>query len=388
MSRAILGAAAQRLASQMLSIAIVLLVLQKFRSPQLAGLSVFLLILPGLLLAPVAGALLDRYGRVRLMLIDYGVEATVLVIIAGLSLAGRLVPALLLPLIVISSLTSILTITGFRSLFPLLVPRSLWDRVNGLDSALYAITTIVGPPIAAGIVAFLGGEAALLAIAGTLGFAALIMIGLAEPRTEVAAGARLLRDSLAGVAYVVRNPTLRGLAISTSLLNLGVGGLVVSIPVLLLNHLHTGTVVVGQVFGIFGVAGLLSALAFGRAGSEGRERLFLVTGPLVTAASLVVLAFAGSVALVFVAASVAGLILGAGDVALFSLRQRRTDPAWFGRAFAVSMSLNYSGAPFGSALAGWLIAQSFTLPFLVGAALCVAAGVTALTLIPPADRRV
>ena len=34
---------------------------------------------------------------------------------------------------------------------------------------------------------------------------------------------------------------------------------------------------------------------------------------------------------------------GPFDISLFTLRQRRTDPAWFGRAFAVSMSLNFVG---------------------------------------------
>ena len=222
-ARAIVGAAAQRLGLQMLEVGLVLFVLQKFHSPQLAGVSVLVLILPGLFISPIAGALFDRYGRVRLMLVDYAVEAAVLALIAGLSVSGRLSPALLLPLIGLSSLTSILTVTGFRSLFPLMVPRPLWDRLNGIDSSLYAATQIIGPPIAAGIVAIRGGEAALLATAGTFVFAALIMIGLPEPRATVEPGARLLRDALAGLLYVVRHPTLRGLAISISLMSLGPG---------------------------------------------------------------------------------------------------------------------------------------------------------------------
>jgi hypothetical protein len=37
------------------------------------------------------------------------------------------------------------------------------------------------------------------------------------------------------------------------------------------------------------------------------------------------------------------------DIALFTMRQRRTDPAWIGRAFAVSMALNFVGFPIGAA---------------------------------------
>jgi hypothetical protein len=47
--------------------------------------------------------------------------------------------------------------------------------------------------------------------------------------------------------------------------------------------------------------------------------------------------------------AIAGLANGPLDIALFTLRQRRTDPAWMGRAFTISMNLNFSGFPIGAA---------------------------------------
>ncbi|HET9808141.1 MAG TPA: hypothetical protein VFQ66_00500, partial [Candidatus Limnocylindria bacterium] len=38
-----------------------------------------------------------------------------------------------------------------------------------------------------------------------------------------------------------------------------------------------------------------------------------------------------------------------------TIRQRRTDPAWLGRAFAVSMALNFAGFPIGSAIGGVVV---------------------------------
>jgi hypothetical protein len=67
------------------------------------------------------------------------------------------------------------------------------------------------------------------------------------------------------------------------------------------------------------------------------------------------------------------VLIGAGsaplDVGLFALRQRRTDPAWFGRAVAVSMSLNYAGQPIGSALAGPIVQRSVPLALAAAALL-------------------
>ncbi len=62
---------------------------------------------------------------------------------------------------------------------------------------------------------------------------------------------------------------------------------------------------------------------------------------------------------------------GPFNVTTFSIRQRRTDPAAFGRAFAVSMALNYAGAPLGAAVAGPLIHLSITLTLVVAAGLAV-----------------
>ncbi len=57
-------------------------------------------------------------------------------------------------------------------------------------------------------------------------------------------------------------------------------------------------------------------------------------------------------ALLALAMFIFGLLNGCADIALFTVRQRRTDPAWMGRAFAVSMAFNFMGFPIGAAIAG------------------------------------
>ncbi|HEY6114988.1 MAG TPA: MFS transporter, partial [Candidatus Dormibacteraeota bacterium] len=58
-----------RVSGQMVAITIVLFVLARYHSPQLAGLTVFVAVMPGLVVSPIAGALLDRYGRARLVML-------------------------------------------------------------------------------------------------------------------------------------------------------------------------------------------------------------------------------------------------------------------------------------------------------------------------------
>ena len=111
----------------------------------------------------------------------------------------------------------------------------------------------------------------------------------------------------------------------------------------------------------------------------------MVGSILVVAAAQSILPFANNVALVAVAIFVVGLANGPFDIGLFTLRQRRTDPAWFGRAFAVSMSLNSVGNPIGSALAGPLIAWSLNGALWAAVAACLLAALFPLLSIPAGE---
>ncbi|TMC42825.1 MAG: MFS transporter [Chloroflexi bacterium] len=380
--RVALGTLLARLGGQMWEIVLVLFVLQRYQSPSLAGLAVLLAILPGLALSPVAGALLDRQGRVRLMILDYAVTAGLMATIAVLSLGHRLPPVLLLLIVSILGVSNILSITGARSLFPLMLPRALWDRANGLDTSMYSLTAVVGPAIAGLVVARFGPEAGLLVTAGVAAIASGSLVGVHEPIARADSAGSLIGDAGAALRYVVRHRSLRGLAITLFLANLGFGVIPVGIPVLVLRHLHGSAATVGQIFAVVGLAGLVAGLLIGRVRTEGRERRLIAGCIAIQVPTLVLLAFTSSLPVVFAIAVIAGAAGSVINVGIFALRQRRTDPAWFGRAFAVSMSLNFAGAPIGSALSGPLLEQSIAVPLLLGAAINVVAVVAALALIP------
>ena len=86
------GVLLARTASQMMLLTLVLFVLQRFHSPSLAGITVFLSIAPGVALSPIAGALLDRHGRVRLITLDYLVGTVTLALIAASTSVASLRP--------------------------------------------------------------------------------------------------------------------------------------------------------------------------------------------------------------------------------------------------------------------------------------------------------
>jgi MFS family permease len=378
-----------RIAQSMVGVALVLFTLAEYRSPALTGVVTAASILPGLLIAPIAGALLDRHGRTRLVILDYAVALLSLALIGGLAIAHALPVPVLLAITLVSSLTSILSQTGLRSLFPLLVPERLWERVNAIDSNGYLVATIVGPPVAAALVSLFGGAVALILIGGMFGLATIAMIGAPDPDTSGHSTGSLLRDAWEGVKYTFANPTLRGLGLSISLLNLSGGMVTIVVPLIVLERLHLPEIAVGLVFAGSGVAGMIAALLAGRLDSRGREWDLLVL-PMggIAVADLILLAAAGAetallgIACVALSLGLGGLLNGPMDIGLFTIRQRRTDPAWMGRAFAVSMGLNFIGYPIGTALAGAIASSSIEASIVVGAVACVVAGVAAAALIP------
>jgi MFS family permease len=369
-----------RTAGQMWEVVLVLFVLQRFHSPGLAGITVFLSVFPGLLVSPLAGALLDRHGRVRLIIVDYTVFAISVGAIVALSFTGHLTAAVLMPLVTASSLTGMLSASGVRSMIPLILPRHLWDRGNAIDSTGYTVTAIVGPALAGLMTGFFGGEVALLTTAVIFMVAALTLVGLREP-VVAATHAPLLRSAVAALAYVVRNPSLRGLALALSAQNLGWGMVLIAVPVVVLQHLHGTPAQVGALWALQGALGVVGGLVFGRISSEGRERQVLAVCLAASVFSLLVMSTMTAAGLI-VGVMLTGLAIGPEDVTMFSMRQRRTDVAWFGRAFAVSMSLNYAGTPLGSALAGPVIAASLPGTFVLAAACCAVAAVLALAAVP------
>ncbi|HEU6439018.1 MAG TPA: MFS transporter [Terriglobales bacterium] len=386
LGRVLLSMQIARIAQSMISLVMILFALQRFNDPSLAGLVAFASIVPGLLVSPIAGALLDRHGRVRLIIIDYVVVSVALLLVAVLSLSGHLTAWLLVAIVTASSFTGPLSSSGLRSLFPLMVPEPLWERVNAVDSNGWVLATVVGAPVGAVVAQLVGFEIALIGIAVAYALAAVVMFGAPDPRTDVASTGNLLRDSWLGLVYTWNNRTLRSLAISLSTLNLAWGVVEIAVPVLILKHLGMGQDMVGYMFGLSGLFGVVSAFIAGRIKTEGRERLMIVIPSAAFIFTSAILLWPGSLVPIALSMAAAGLINGPLDIALFTLRQRRTDPAWMGRAFTISMNLNFAGFPIGAALAGVMITiwpVEYAVAFAVAAN--VAGAILAYVLIPQGD---
>ena len=386
LGRVLLAMQVGRIAQSMISIVMILFALQRYDSAELAGAVAFASIVPGMVISPIAGALLDRHGRVRLIILDFGVAAGSLLVTAALALNGDLPAGLLIAICGVASLTGPLSGSGLRSLFPLMVPEPLWERVNAVDSNGWVLATVVGAPFGAVFAQILGFEAAMALIAAAYVVAAIVMIGAPDPRTEVASTGNLMRDAWQGLVYTWHNRTLRGLAVSLSVMNLGGGVVQIVVPLIILRRLGMGQDMVGYMFGLMGAFGVVSAFMSGRLRTVGREKMLIVIPAFGFTAATAILLWPAGLLPIALSMAVAGFINGPLDISMFTLRQRCTDPAWMGRAFTVSMNLNFSGFPIGAAIAGVLVGVSMEAALVFAIAANLVGAVLAYVLIPGPDK--
>lgn len=367
----------------MLPVSLVLTCLRLYGSPAVAGVTVFLATFPGLLLTPFAGALLDRRGRIAFIRLDIIVAIVVFTALAGLVATARLGVPLIFAAAVVLSCTRPLAQAGARAQVPSMAPERLWDRLNAVDTAIFTAVALTAPAAAAalfglvGASGLFGGGAALLAVSGVA------LTGV--PATGVAAfSASLWAETRAGVAYFLRNRTLIALAVSSSLLNVAPGTLIVVLPIMVVNHLHRSTAVLGLVFVVEQVGAAAALLVVGRLGTRDRERGVMSGAALLTVAGMLLVLVAGSVPLIGAGVLLVGIGNGPYWVAVYGLRQRRTAAHMFARAFALSYACNMAGMPLGSALAGALSGGGAVTTALAVASVCPLLAIVALRVIPTA----
>ncbi len=365
-----------RMAARMFSLTLVLFVLARYASPSLAGWLVFAAVAPGLLLSPICGAILDRVGptiAVRLDLFASGLFTGLLAVTSWLGLAD---PVLLFTLVILYSMTSPLGASGIRALLPRMVPSETLDRANALDTAIWAAVDVLGAAIAGLCVAWLGPETTIVIVAVVYAGAALCLWQVPRLPSLNTISTSLLRQAFEGMAIVARQPTLRGLAISYSLYQVTWGVLVVVIPVVAAKYFmaQDAEAAAGFLWAAAGITGGLGALVAGHLRANGRERTIMMTGMIVSALAAWPIAAEFGLTGLVIGLVILGALAGPIDVALLTLRQRRTDPRQFGRVLSISMSLNVAGYPIGSALAGMVISGSLSAAFiLAGAASLLAA---------------
>ncbi|MEA2437797.1 MAG: hypothetical protein QOF65_2353 [Thermoleophilaceae bacterium] len=353
--RFVSAATASRVADEMFSVGVVLLVLERTGSAALAGALVAAITLPSLFTAPLLGAWLDLRGRRKaLMMLDQAVASVALLAIA--LFAGKSPDVLMVSIAFAAGLMWPLSFGGYTSLIPVIVPEELLSRANAIEASSFNFALIAGPLLAGAIAALAGPEATVLTEAGLTLATLLLLVGFDQLDSgPVRAATSLMRVVRDGLRSLVAVPQLLGTTVSGSLNLIGAGFLTVGFPFFCVEHLGVERTASGALWAAFAVGSTAGALGLVRL-----QRRYpphkIVIGSLV-AFGLLTLSWplAESLPAALLLVAVGSVADGPGLAATFAVRQDWAPRDLQGQIFTTAAGLKVGAFALGAAVAGPLV---------------------------------
>lgn len=287
-------------------------------------------IVPVVLLGFVAGSIVDRYSRRRVMVIADLARATVAVmlVVAHDQLAVVYLAAFLF------SAFSVFFNPAAASVLPALVAE---DEIVGANSAVWSaavISQIALAPVAGAVVAFAGAGPAFAINAVTFVVSAAVLARLPIPARARADVGKHLADVAEGLRAIRSSRLLTVLAGVQGLAALSAGATSVLLVVLAEEHLRVSASRFGLLIAAIGVGAGFGPLVLQRIVDDVRRPVFLFGPYLLRGAVDVVLAASRSFTVALGALGLYGVGTSAGNVTYNSVLQTTVPDRLRGRVFA------------------------------------------------------
>ncbi|MFB9677906.1 non-ribosomal peptide synthetase/MFS transporter [Streptosporangium vulgare] len=231
-----------------------------------------LALVPGMLVSPLAGALVDRYDRRRVMLAgDVGAFGTQLAL-GVLLWTGNLQIWHIYPLLVLLSVALTFQRLAYNSAIPQLVPKRFLGHANGVVQMVTGTAQLVVPLVAVGLMAVIGLEGILVLDVVSYAFAIGVLLFVRFPQTMAwKRRESLVAEMVEGWKFSWGNKGFRGMLFFFAVLNIFLSPLFLLISPLVLGFATLEDVGRISFFGGLGV--FLGGLTMTVWGGPRRRRL-------------------------------------------------------------------------------------------------------------------
>lgn len=295
--------------------------------------------LPPLLVSPLAGVLIDRYDRKRLLIWSNLLRAFVVPLFLLVDTPDKLI---WIYIITIAQFTlSAIFEPGQSAIIPALVDTHLLVAANTLVSVTWSVMLAVGAVAGGVFAAQFGNSAALLADAATFAIAAALIATIDYRPPPKTASPREHTNFISGLRFVRQSSSVASalfVKIGTHIGNVDTLMTIFATQIFIIGN--NGELSLGILYSVFGVGALLGPLVLNAIndGSVGRLRWLILLGFGATAVGWLILGQATSFALV--AAGIFVRAVGGSCNWTYStvLIQKTTPNAYLGRVFALDFA--------------------------------------------------
>lgn len=321
----------------------------------LLGLVSFFGAAPQLVSAPLAGAILDRMDRRRVLLIVQVVSAAAGFALAILAATGVIRVWHIMVLAVVIGAASGFDWPARLSLAPTLVPRAQLQSAVALTAAAFNFSRIVGPVVGGILIGLFGATVcfAFNAVAYIPFILALLAISVERtlPTTKERAGA--LRDLLGGLRYVWHQPVIRGL-LSIDVIPVMFGVTYITLaPAFARDVLGLGGGGLGALLAADGAGSLIGTTAVALLSGIHHRGRIVVSGVGAFGLALILFALTHRIELSLATIFVLGLVVAVYGTFNDTLVQTKVDEAYRGRVLALYSTL-WGLTPIGALEAGFV----------------------------------
>ncbi len=333
--------------------------------------------LPGVLMLPIAGALIDRWDRrLAMVLSDTGAGLCTLTLIF-LLLTEQLQIWHIYLIMAVSSSFDAFQWPAYAAATTLLVPKEHYGRVSGMLPLARSIAQTLAPFAGGLLLLTMGLPGVLLIDVLTFLFSIisllLIRIPMPPKTQEGAAGdGSLLREAAYGWTYIMARPGLLRLLLYFTAHNVMVGIVTVLPTPLILSFASVD--VLGTVLAVSGAGMLLGSVAMSVWGGPKRYMYGIYVACLVRGVCILLAGVGPSAVLFAVSHSLSLFTLPIMNGCSQAIWQRKVAPDVQGRVFAIRKMIAFSSLPLAHFVAGPLADDVFEPLLLAGGPLAGSVG--------------
>lgn len=330
--------------------------------------------LPGIVLGPVAGALVDRWDRRKVMLVSDSSAGIATFVVALLFFTDSLALWHIYLMATIGSLANAFQEPAYTASVPLLVPKKHIGRANGLVQMGQAIGTLVAPVLAGVLVATTGLWGILVVDGATFAVAVttLSLVRIPRPAAAPSTTAHLWGQIVEGWQWLRARGGLFGFMLIAAGINFLLGFMSVLLIPLYLSF--TNEVILGTAMSVLGAGMLVGSVVMGVWGGPDRRVRGMLIGIGLSGLLVATMGFDDSVYLVTAAGFGLMATIAVVNGTSQALWQIKVAPEVQGRTFSVRRMLAQMAIPVTYLLAGPLADGIFEPLLAVGGGLAGSVG--------------
>jgi MFS family permease len=271
--------------------------------------------LPAVLLVLIAGHVVDRFDRARIVLLCMVAQTAIAVLLAVSSHRQWASRELLFLVSVLLGTVKAFQMPSQQALTPSLVPATVLPRALAFSSMGSQAAIVLGPALGGFI--YVAGPQAVYAVCAVLfALSGALVSGVHYEQVRVAARNMNIDTLLAGVRFVRHRPVVLG-AISLDLFAVLLGGATALLPIFAKDILHTGPWGLGLLRGAPAMGAFTLSVLLSRWPITRHAGRVLLSSVAIYGAATIVFGLSTS----FVVSMMALIVAGAGDMVSVVIRQ-------------------------------------------------------------------